>query len=54
MKPKLLFTLTAIYMGLIGLTILISPAVGMGLGAGASAHLIAQVGYKPASTLALP
>jgi len=43
MKPKLLFTLSAIYMGLIGLTILISPAVGMGLDAGASAHLIAQV-----------
>jgi len=43
MKPKLLFTLAAIYIGLIGLTILISPVVGMGLDAGASAHLIAQV-----------
>jgi hypothetical protein len=43
MKPMLLFTLAAIYMGLIGLTILISPAVVVGLGAGTSAHLIAQV-----------
>ena len=43
MKPKLLFTLAAIYMGLIGLTILISPAVVMGLDTGTSAHLIAQV-----------
>lgn len=42
MKPKLLFTLAAIYTGLIGLTVLISPVVGMGLDAGASAHLIAQ------------
>ena len=43
MKPKLLFTLATTYMGLIGLTILLSPTVGMGLDAGASAHLIAQV-----------
>jgi len=43
MKPKLLFTLAAFYLGLIGLTILISPAVGTGLDTGASAHLIAQV-----------
>ena len=43
LKPKLLFTLAAIYMGLIGLTTLISPIVGAGLDARASAHLIAQV-----------
>jgi uncharacterized membrane protein HdeD (DUF308 family) len=43
MKPKLLFTFSAIYMGLIGLTVLISPVVVMGLDAGTSAHLIAQV-----------
>lgn len=43
MKPKLLLTLAAIYMGLIGLTVLISPVMGMGLDAGASAHLVAQV-----------
>ena len=43
MKPKLLFTLSVIYMGLIGLTVLISPVVVMGLDAGTSAHLIAQV-----------
>ena len=42
MKPTLLFTLSSIYMGLIGLTVLISPVVGMGLDAGASTHLIAQ------------
>jgi hypothetical protein len=41
MKLKLLFTLAAIYFGLIGLTVLISPVVGMGLDAGASSHLIA-------------
>ena len=43
MKPKLLFTLAAIYLGLIGLTVLVSPVVGMGLDAGASSHFIAQV-----------
>ena len=43
MKLKLLFTLAAIYLGLIGLTVLVSPVVGMGLDAGASSHLIAQV-----------
>jgi len=42
MKPKLLFTLSAIYLGLAGLGVLISPAAVMGLGAGASIHLIAQ------------
>jgi hypothetical protein len=43
MKPRLLLLLSSIYMGLIGLTILISPATGMGLDAGASTHLLAQV-----------
>jgi hypothetical protein len=43
MKPKLLLTLTAIYMGFIGLRTLISPAGTFGLDAGASAILIASV-----------
>ncbi len=42
MKPKLLLTLTAIYMGFIGLRTLISPAGTFGLDAGASAILIAS------------
>jgi hypothetical protein len=43
MKPKLLLTLTAIYMGIIGLFNLISPVAAWGLDAGASAVLIASV-----------
>ena len=43
MKPKLLLTLAAIYMGLIGLFNLISPAAAFGLGVGATAVLIASV-----------
>jgi hypothetical protein len=43
MKPKLLFTLTAIYLGLVGLFNLISPAAAFGLDAGATAVLIASV-----------
>ncbi len=43
MKPKLLLTLAAIYMGLVGLFNLISPAAAWGLNAGASALLIASV-----------
>jgi hypothetical protein len=43
MKPKLLFTLSAIYMGLIGFAVLISPVAVMGLDAGTSAHLVAQL-----------
>ena len=43
MKPKLLLTLAAIYMGLVGLFNLISPVAAWGLDAGASAVLIASV-----------
>ena len=43
MKPKLLLTLAAIYMGIIGLFNLISPVAAWGLDAGASAVLIASV-----------
>jgi len=43
MKPKLLLTLTAIYLGLVGLFNLISPAAAFGLDAGATAVLIASV-----------
>ena len=43
MKPKLLLTLAAIYMGLIGLFNLISPVAAWGLDAGSSAVLIASV-----------
>ena len=43
MKPKLLLTLTAIYMALVGLFNLISPVAAWGLDAGASAVLIASV-----------
>jgi hypothetical protein len=43
MKPKLLLTLTAIYMGLVGLFNLISPAAAFSLDAGATAVLIASV-----------
>jgi len=43
MKPKLLLTLTAIYMGLVGLFNLTLPAAAWGLDAGASAVLIASV-----------
>lgn len=43
MKPKLLLTLAAIYMGLVGLFNLLSPVVAWGLDAGASATLIASV-----------
>jgi len=43
MKPKLLLTLAAIYMGLIGLFNLISPAAAFGLDAGATAALTASV-----------
>ena len=43
MKPKLLLTLSAIYMGLIGLFNLISPAAAFGLDAGATAVLTASV-----------
>ena len=43
MKPKLLLTLAAFYMGLIGLFNLISPTAAFGLDAGATAVLIASV-----------
>ena len=43
MKPKFLLALAAIYLGLIGLFNLISPAAAFGLDAGASAVLIASV-----------
>jgi hypothetical protein len=43
MKPKFLLTLAAIYLGLVGLFNLISPAAAFGLDAGASAVLIASV-----------
>ena len=53
MKPKLLFTLAAIYMGLSGLGVLISPPAVMGLGAGASIHLIAQARIQASLYLGL-
>jgi len=44
MTPKLLLTVSAIYMGLVGLGFLLSPfAVMPGLDAGASALLVAEI-----------
>ena len=43
MKPIFLLTLAAVYMGLVGLFNLISPAGAFGLDAGATAVLIASV-----------
>ena len=43
MKPKLLFTVAAIYMGLLGILLLVFPAMAFGLGPDAHASLIAKL-----------
>jgi hypothetical protein len=43
MKPKLLLTITAIYMGLLGILLLASPAMAFGLAPDAPASLIAKL-----------
>ena len=53
MKPNLLLTLSAIYMGLVGLFVLISPALAFNLDAGASAALIAGLRGNASTFLAI-
>lgn len=43
MKPKLLLTVAAIYMGLLGILLLVFPAMAFGLGPDAPASLIAKL-----------
>jgi hypothetical protein len=43
MKPKVLFTIAAIYMGLLGILLLASPAMAFGLAPDAPASLIAKL-----------
>ena len=43
MKPKVLFTIAAIYMGLLGILLLASPGMAFGLAPDAPASLIAKL-----------
>ena len=43
MKPKLLLTITAIYMGLLGILLVASPSMAFGLASDAPASLIAKL-----------